>query len=187
LPTIPPEKLDSRHKLVLYTVGQIENGVKTDVHLQKLLFLTINALDRDPEDFGYKPHKFGPDSEIVRVVNDELYQYKWINKYEDRGSKVRDEVRCDLNKVAPSRESDRFKIKQIASFVSRLSTDELLLFTYTQYPKYAENSEIKDRIFKKRKYLALKMVLEEKISIAKGAEISGMGIRDFQTELSKHG
>ncbi|MCX6650037.1 MAG: hypothetical protein NT131_00010 [Methanomassiliicoccales archaeon] len=186
MPTIPLRRLDAKHKLVLFTVSQIKDGVKTDVHLQKLIFLTMKALGRDPKDFGFVPHRYGAYSESVRVVNDELAQYQWVLRFNDHGSRINLAAIEDINEIAPSKESDRFKIREVASFVASLSVDEILVFTYTQDPDYAKNSEIEERILNRRIPLALKMVREGKVSITKGANIAGIPLRDFESRLAKH-
>jgi predicted HTH domain antitoxin len=82
---------------------------------------------------------------------------------------------------------DKEIIKATSEFLESLDEDELLLYVYVTSPEYAEKSDVKEKIMRKRKEIALKMLREKKISLGLAAKLAGLSYFEMLDEAIKRG
>ena len=190
MPTIAREELGPEHLLVLYAVNKVPNGVPTKTHYQKMMFLAIKALGNDPKTgAGFRPHHFGPYSAMVDSWRDELIGSGYLVKNSAERIQIHPNVKEDVKGITFQDELAMMKIDEIAEFVCSLTYDELLLYIYSDDVQkgegMSENSDERDRIFRNRTDIALKMVRTGKVSIAKGAELADIDVMTFREKLQR--
>jgi len=178
------EGLDSYDKVILYGARSLDMDLKTEVKMQKLLFLTMNAVSDDAvKGLDYIPHKKGPYSQTVEQKLEELSDAGLMSlpdcHISEQGKAVSD---ASLPKKPLRDIIDDFK-----SFVCLLNEDELLAFIYVTFPEYSRDSEVWDRIRKDRPALAASMLRKGAVSFSKAAEISGVPESGFSDYLKKNG
>ncbi|MDR1404780.1 MAG: hypothetical protein LBJ20_04345 [Candidatus Methanoplasma sp.] len=184
------EELDQPHILALYAVNKATKGVPTKTHFQKIIYLIFKALGRKPEDAQFRAYHYGPYSDMVDDWREDLIFWGYLKK--SSGSEViriSPDMKEAVDAITPPNELAGFKIKEIVEFVCSLSWEELLLLIYTDDVRKNENmsskSVAKDDIFKKRVEISLGMVKSEKISVARGAELADMEIREYMDLVSQ--
>ncbi len=170
--------LGSYDKLILYTLGQTKEGVKTDTHLHKLIFLTSNALGIDPKNLGFYPHNYGPYSISIKETEDSLLEDGFLIHNED-GLKVNSEIKNKIDDIAPKSEFDKYIIKEIANFSNGITREEILLLTYVRYPEYTVESKILKEVLENRIEVALELYKKNKITKTVGAELANISIFEF--------
>ncbi|WII09715.1 hypothetical protein O8W32_02510 [Methanomassiliicoccales archaeon LGM-DZ1] len=179
------EDLDSRQMLMLYAVNKAPNGVPTEMHLQKIMYLTIKAMGQDPvKAVGYRAHYYGPFSSEVDGCRESLIDAGWLRKNAGEKVSIPDEVRDTVSRIKPADGFLDAKIGSIVDFICSMNTEEMLMYIYADDQKnnggeMIENSDVRDSIFARRKEIAEGMMKKEKVSVGKGAELAGMEIRDF--------
>jgi predicted HTH domain antitoxin len=190
MPTIAKEDLGQEHLLVLYSVNKAPNGVPTKTHYQKMMFLALKALGNDPKTgAGFRPHHFGPYSAMVDSWRDELINTGYLVKNSAERIKVEPLIKNDVGGIKFQDELTMMKIDEVVKFICSLSYDELLLSIYAddvlKGEGMSENSDEKDRIFKERVNIAVGMVKNGKVSIARGAELADVDVMTFMEKLRK--
>ncbi|NHV45031.1 MAG: hypothetical protein HA493_00085, partial [Candidatus Verstraetearchaeota archaeon] len=78
-------------------------------------------------------------------------------------------------------------IKEIVEFLENLDEDELLLYIYVNYPEIADKSDIREKIMKRRKEIALKMLKEGKVSTSLAAKLAGLSVEELLEIAIKQG
>ena len=174
------EEFNVSQKLILYAIAQIQGGVKTETHLQKLIFLILNALDIDPERYGYYAYKYGPFSLMIREISDDMTRDGFLHSHERKDIVANEFVLKMMTELQPKRELDRFRIKEVAEFVEGLTRDEILLHTYVRHKDYAKESEILTNVLSKRVRVAADMYHKDKVTLSGGAELAGLPVSRFK-------
>jgi uncharacterized protein YwgA len=180
------EEFNVSQKLILYAIGQSQTGIKTETHLQKLIFLTLNALDIDPERYGYYAYKYGPFSLMIREISDDMTKDGFLHSHGRKEFVADESILKKIEIIQPRRELDRFKIKEVAEFVDGLTRDEILLHTYVRYKNYAKESEILNDVLGKRVRVAADMYHKDKVTLSGGAELAGLPISKFKGALNMY-
>ncbi|MCL2148014.1 MAG: hypothetical protein FWH47_01565 [Methanomassiliicoccaceae archaeon] len=182
---LPISELNNEQKFTLYTIGQITGGLKTDVHFQKLIFLTTVAVGGSPKEMGYIAYDYGPYSIKVHEIGNDLVRRGFATKNSDRGCKARKLSPEETALITPKNDFNRFAIKRVADLVSRFTYNEIILYTYVKHPKYAVNSTIIKDVLDRRLDTAINMVMTNKVSVGCGAELSGLSFQAFDREMQR--
>ncbi len=186
--SVPIEKLDQLPLLILFAINSTDGKSVNETHLQKIMFQAMKILDIDPEDVGFRPHYYGPYSDMIKEYEDQLKSFGYLT---EKGKKltIKDDAVEDVSRMKLD-EDKAYKIQLIANNLAKLTNDELLLLIYCDdithnNGKYLENSVIKDTILSKRASIAADMYRSKKVSLERSAELAGMNIRDFKDTLIK--
>ena len=177
--------LEDEEKIVIYTLGLLNNApIRSKTHLQKIIFLVSNVFKNLSDLFEYEEHLFGPYSENLNYVLEDLIKMGLIiqkgNSYEltQKGIEI-------FNHLSPNQNLVEV-IKDFKEFLNNLSQNELLAFIYVSYPDYIGESVKWNEIKKKRVYYASQLLKNEKISFGKALQLSGLNIVDFQEYLKQN-
>jgi len=189
MPSSASDKLDDLQKAILFIIGSAGTGVD-ELHLQKMTFQALIATGRDPEEFGFRPGIYGPISTRVSECVESLADMGFLASEEGMMSIVPDatEAVASIDLL----ETDRFRIRMIAEYVSGLSLDELVLVTYADETGstggcYLEDSEVKDRVLEKRVDIAMRMYESRKATLERASELAGTDVRSFGDLGSERG
>ncbi len=182
------EVLDPSEWVLLLLYASPTKSLPSIVHLQKAMFLASRYIDRLQKEVEFKAYRMGPWSEEINDSIEVLESSNSIEREGDNGPvKLNKEILRrveDLWKELPSKE--REILKHIASFVSNLSVDEVILYVYTVFG-FKEKSDILDRLIKRRFSLAISMLKKGAISTELAAKIADMPVVDFVKKLKEMG
>jgi hypothetical protein len=154
---------------------------------QKELFLISNNIKSLKNDADFKSDLMGPYSDEANESLNVLVVYN-IASVNDRSIKLTDFGKSIFDII-----KNRFSGEQleIVSDFKRLLNDmsylELLGFIYFTYPEYIDESIVYEKVIPKRKEIAVSLLLKNKISISKAAEISGISIEEIFRILKNKG
>ena len=149
--------------------------------MKELFFISLNVPSLD-KIFEFEADNYGPSSDVVIGYLDEMSQMKLItakHRSQDNytiysigeyGKKFLEEENLSL---------DNDLISEIKELCSGITNDELLALTYFSFPEMTEESLVKDKIWAKRKNLALGLYKKNKVSLEKAVEISGLNHPQF--------
>ncbi len=182
------EKLDQLPLLILYVINSTNGKSVNETHLQKIIFQTMKILDVNPEDVGFRPHYYGPFSDMVKESEDMLKTLGYLVE-KNKKLAVNDEFKGDVSKMKLP-DNVAYKIQMVSENLAKLTNDELLLLIYCDDlahndGKYLENSTIKERILNERIDISMKMYRSGKVSLERSSELAGMDIRGFKDALLK--
>lgn len=179
------DSLEDDENLIIYSIGALDNTpLRGKTKLQKLLFLISNVFCDIKEVFEFEPHLFGPYSEKIDHILDDLITlgivYKNGNSYRltEKGIQIYENLKPKKELVDVI---DDFK-----DFLNDLSEDQMLVFIYIFYPKYVEESAVWDRLKKDRVKVAMSLLKKQKVSFSKAAEIAGLNINEFENLLKEN-
>lgn len=51
--------------LMHYAISATDDMSVNEIHLQKMMFQIMKIMGFDPEDAGYRPHRYGPYSDLI--------------------------------------------------------------------------------------------------------------------------
>ncbi len=178
--------LDDEEKIVLFSLGALDNNpLRSKIKIQKLLFLISNVFKEYKDLLEFEPHLFGPYSETVEYILEDLIKLGLVvkdgSKYEltEKGKKL-------YSHLKPKKELTNV-IEDFKEFLNDLPDNEILAFVYVTYPDYISESAKWDELKKDRVRLAISLLKKEKISFGKAVEISGLKSKDFEDFLKKRG
>lgn len=186
--SVPVASLDEISKLILYAINSTESKSLDDTHLQKIIFQILKLLKKNPEDFGYRPHYYGPYSDAINENKESLKSMGYLESTSrGKGVCMTDDAKHSSLELK-IRPDIGFRISCISEDFSKLSNDELLLTIYSDDlqrtgGKFIENSEVRNRILGNRKSIATNMYLDGKVSLERSSELAGMNIRDFSNSI----
>jgi len=166
--------------MLLYAAG---GKVRGKLWLHKEMFVLSEAFSDLADELDFEAYSYGPFSETLEEYRDMLENSGLIK---DLGLTGRG---LELARRLWELESDDKKemIKGVADFFEKLDQDELLLYIYVNYPKASEKSDIRERVMRKRKEIALKMLREGKVSLSLAAQLAGLSIEELIKIAVKHG
>lgn len=155
-----------------------QRALKSKVHIQKALFLASKYINELKEELEFKAYRLGPYSEEVEDTIEVLESSNYTIKNE-KGIALTNKGLTKAREIWKKLEEDKKTIlKNIIELVSKLDEDELLLYIYTKYG-FKEKSDIINKLLRKRKIIALKMLKKGVISTTLAAKIAGMPLREF--------
>jgi hypothetical protein len=180
------EGLDLARTLALYAIGKAPDGVPSDAHYQRIMYLALKILGKDPvRDAQYGAHKHGPYSYTVDGWKRELLETGRLMK--DEGSErvhVNPKIAGDVSKISPPDSLKGLMIKDAVEFLCSLTNDELLLVAYADDSINGEgmssNSLVVDEVLSGRADIAKRMVRSDKVTLSRGAELADMDIAEFK-------
>jgi len=126
-----------RRKLLLALVQELNRPVDK-VDLQKYLFLL--CADQDKPAYEFIPHRFGCYSFQIDADKRTLTKYGLISdsdKWQTKG---------DAHYLHLLRQDDRERVGEVVSSLGRLRGRKLIQHVYREYPYYAINSEIREKV-----------------------------------------
>ncbi|GAB4258188.1 MAG: DUF488 domain-containing protein [Vicingaceae bacterium] len=133
-----------RRKIILGLIEQLGGEIEK-LRLQKLLFLY--AMQKQQPEYDFVPYKFGCYSFSVHADLVTMVKKGILSETEKSYAKV--DVRNYFNLLKPS---DKELLKQVLSNYGNMNQNTLIKHTYINYPFYATNSTIVDKILEP-KYL----------------------------------
>jgi len=153
--------------------------MKSELYLQKALFIASHHLERLKEVLEFKPYRLGPYSEILKEKLEILENNNSIIIDKKRGLLLTEkgEKRAEDRKTMFLEEEMKY-LNSISDFVNALSEDELLLFTYVIYKAY-EKSDVFNTLLRRRKDIAIKMLRKGVISTSLAAKLAGLTLLEF--------
>ena len=149
--------------------------------MKELFFISLNVPSLD-KIFEFEADNYGPSSDVIIGYLDDMSQMKLIkakHRSQDNntiysigeyGKKFLEEQNLSL---------DTELISEIKELCSGITNDELLALTYFSFPEMTEESLVKEKIWAKRKNLALGLYRKNKVSLEKAVEISGLNYTQF--------
>ena len=161
-------------------------SLPSEAHVQKALFLASLHVGELGDLIEFKAYRKGPWSEEVSDVLEYAKLNRLILKTGDSltltefGARRAEEVASRLN------ENHRRILADIAGFVSRMSVDELLLYIYTVYG-FSEKSDAVERLLRRRRELAVSLLLKGLVSTDLAARIAGEPLPRFIEYLKSIG
>lgn len=177
--------LDEEEKLVLLAVGALGQPLRSKIKLQKIIFLVSNVIEGLQEDLGYEPHLYGPYSETVENISEDLVSLGYVNQ---EGSKfsLTPKGREEYKRLKPSKEIIQL-IDDFKAFLNDMTDEEVMIYIYSFYPDFIEESTKWDELKKYRVDRSIKLLQREKLSMGKAAAMAGMNSFDFAQYLNNHG
>jgi predicted HTH domain antitoxin len=164
--------------MLLYAHG---GKCKGNLWLHKEMFELAKVFKDLAEELDFTAFDYGPYSEALVEYKDMLENSGFIKDLSltDKGYEVAKQLWENFK--------DKEIIKATLEFLESLDEDELLLYIYVTSPESAEKSNVKDKIMRKRKEIALKMLREKKISLGLAAKLAGLSYFEMLDEAIKHG
>lgn len=178
--------LEKEEKIIIYAIGALDNSpVRSKIKLQKLLFLVSNVFQEYEDLLEFEPHLFGPYSEIVNDILEDLIKMELVEK--DGSSYKLTPLGNDLyTRIQPTKELESV-IVDFKEFLNDLSENELLSFIYVTYPNYIGESAKWNELKKDRIMYAISLLKKQKISFSKASELAGLNIMEFDEQLKTRG
>ena len=170
--------MDRDSILSRYIIGKISGAALDEVQFQAAAYRILRILDIDPTSFGYRPHIYGPRSDLMDAKRREL---------EDGCAGVFPTWSDVAPLVSPLLNMDGL-IGHLVDTAGSFTDEELLLLAYCDYEKEAEGScilasDVKDDVLARRIDMAIGMYHDGRVSLGRGAELAGMPLGEFQDEL----
>jgi len=179
------ENLNDEEKVIIYVVGSLDNTpLRSRTKLQKVLFLVSNVFKDYKDLLEFEPHLFGPYSETIDYVLEDLIKLGLINqagnRYEltDQGKKIYSCLKPNPSLIKV--------IEDFKQFLNDLSDDEVLVFVYVSYPEFIKESAKWEDLKEKRVNIAISLLKKQKISFGKAVQISGLKQDSFEGILKKN-
>lgn len=173
--------------LILYVLGKMDDGALGETQFQKALFRTMLILGIDPVQAGFRPHFYGPYSDLMSETKKSLVDIGYL---EETNQKIRvsSEEKEGVAAIRlPGYDVD-LEVEHMVNYISGLSTEETLLITYCDDErrtngKFIDESYVKQDIFRNRIPIAAGLYRKGKVSLDRAAELAGMPLSKFQDEL----
>jgi predicted HTH domain antitoxin len=174
------KKLSVIEKYILMII-YVAKKIKGRLWFHKEMFLLSKAFNELAEELDFESYSYGPYSEALEEYRNMFENSGLIRKLEltKEGLRLAEEL------WKHEKEERKEIIREIVEFLENLDEDELLLYIFVNYPEMTE--KIREKIMKRRKEIALKMLKEEKISISLAAKLAGLSIKELLEIARKQG
>ena len=147
-----------RRKILLSIIQQF-GGVISRTELQKLLFLFCQK-QKEPS-YHFVPYKYGCFSFLANQDITTMINYNQIDEYNSKWRKL------DPNEyIEKLKNPDKILLSQLFNNFNDLKGNELLYYIYKNYPYYAINSKVAEKILDNETF---KIVLDNKPTQDKNA------------------
>lgn len=156
-----------------------------DLKLQKELFMIAKAIPAIGEESSFSSDFFGPFSEIAAeevkdlALEDVLENTRNLIKISPLGKKLAAKLSKDYDKSATD------AIADLKDLLNDMSKEELLVFVYTTFPDYTDQSVVVDDVMRSRLNVAERLYKKRKVSLEKASEISGKPLEVFAKIVGK--
>lgn len=134
-----------RRRVLLSTIEVFQEKL-TAIELQKILFLIAKKQEKSCYDFV--PYKYGCYSFSMKADLDAMERKKIIAL-----GKVGNYIKLDTKYFASLKLEDKIVLKDIRDRIATFNTNELIKYTYKQYPYYAINSVKAHEILSRKEYV----------------------------------
>jgi len=173
-----------RRKVLLALIEQFEGLSKTK--LQKLLFLFTR--NQENKSFDFVPYKYGGFSfqanNDLRILSNQNHVF--VKVYEDGSSEIN--KKSDLSFFDELKKKDKEILLRLKNRFKDYSQDELIKFTYLNFPFYAINSKIAHRVLSNSELKVIekqRTYFKEKILFTIGYE--GISLEKYLNKLIING
>ena len=183
------EALNTLDQFILLLLAASGNKpVPGALWLQKEIYLLQKIFPNLAEETDFAPYCYGPYSEILTDEMEVLKDSNLISvegkafALTPGGKKLAGELQTRVQKKSME------KIEEFKGLLNDLSGDELLAFVYFSHenPDELEKESLEYcRLSKIRKPLAMSLYKKDKVSVQKAAQIAGIGIEEFISEVKK--
>lgn len=177
--------LSQEEMLVLLIVGALEEPLRSKVKMQKIIFLIGNAIEGLHEDLGYEAHKFGPYSDSVDHMAEDLENLNYISKSGSRFT-LTDKGREEYARLNPTSQVKAL-VENLKEFLNDMTDDEVNTYIYTFYPDYTEEATEWERLKLERIPRSKRLLKRGKVSLSIAAAMAGMSSSDFAKILREDG
>ena len=178
-------KLEGDEKVVLFAIGVLGQPLRTRLKLEKILFLVSKVFGDLSELFQFEKHLYGPYSPRIMAILDDLIVLELVirvgSAYQltSLGQKV-------YRRMKPSPELSQV-MEDFKQMLNDLTDDEVMTYIYAFHPDYIAESTMWDSLKPKRKDVAVRLLVKQKITFSKAAELADMEGWAFADYLSKRG
>jgi hypothetical protein len=156
-------------RYIIVLLGVLDRPIRSELHLQKELFVLSKAVKKISDAIVYEKHHEGPYSADLHDVSFSpiFYPNAYQRDYQ-RGYVLNPEGKEIFEKIlAANSESQEFveflaMSKMVRELYDNLSRDEILLLIYSTYKEYTEFSTVSDKILSPRKRERLAKSLMDK-------------------------
>ena len=164
----PPQRL-----IVLLAASNGGAPIMGQTKLQKMMFLLSKMSNDMVEQCGYSADNYGPYSEIVGEAARHLGEIGVLCfDNSGRNISITPTGRRVAEEIAEEEDDDTLDIiDSCKDMLNDLSTDEVLAYVYSSYPRMAEQSVVYDRIKRSMERHIMSMLKKEKISSERAAEL----------------
>ena len=184
-----PEEIDPVEKylfLFLYAEGLKKvkgEPIRGNLWIQKGVFLIFRNVPSVEEEF--EAYLLGPFSELVDEYTSQLIVSDYVKK-DSQGIKLTEKGERIASELWQKEKNEtKLMIKDVKSFLSDMTRDELLVFIYSTFEEFAEESEVKKEIERKRLPVSISLFKKHKISLKRAAAIAKLSIDEY-IELLKN-
>lgn len=136
-----------RRKLILALL-QVFGGRLEKINLQKLLFLICNK--QEQPDYDFIPYLYGCFSHSAKADLFTMVKKDFLS--EDETGYIKKDRKDYLGLL---KEKDRLLVNQAFTFYHKMSSDDLMVHTYTSFPYYAVNSTAAERLLNAEELAAI--------------------------------
>lgn len=173
-------ELSQAEKYVLLLLYAGNKGVKGSLWFQKEMFELTKSFKELAEELDFSAYSYGPFSESLLEIKDMLENSGLITKSENRLILTEDGEK--IAEILWKKTKNKIKkiILEIKNFFEGLDWEELLLYIYVTSPKMTDKSVKYNEIMSKRFKIALRMLLENKVSLEKAAKLAGLPLKKFR-------
>jgi hypothetical protein len=161
--------------------------VRGKTWFQKELFLISNNISSLKNDADFKSDYMGPYSDEANEALNVLIVYN-IASFNEKLIKLTNFGELVFKIIREKFSDDELKIvTDFKKLLNDMTYLELLGFIYFTYPEYIDESLVYEKVLPKRKEIGLNLLLKNKISRAKAAEISGISVENIIGILKSKG
>jgi len=182
-----PEETDPVEKylfLLLYAEGPKKvksEPIRGDLWVQKEIFLIFRNVPSVEEEF--EAYFLGPFSELVDEYTSQLLVSDYISK-DSQGIKLTEKGERIASELWEKENNEtKLMIKDVKSFLGDMTKDELLVFIYSTFEDFAEESEVKKEIERKRLPVSISLFKKHKVSLKRAAAIAKLPINEYMELL----
>lgn len=180
---ISREKLLTRLSLMEKSVVLLLNGADAaPIHgktaYQKELFFVSNYDEKIGNAADFEPYLYGPHSEVAENAISTLISYG-LAKEQDGYYFLTEEGKQIASILREKRDIDVDEIEDVKEFLNDMTREEIILFTYVNHPEYTDESQIRDKILKKRIPIAISLYKKGKVDLEMAAYLAGVSIEEF--------
>ncbi len=158
--------LEDEEKIVIYSLGALDNNpLRSKIKIQKLLFLISNVFKEYKDLLEFEPHLFGPYSETLDYLVQDLQKLGLI---EIEGSRYKlTKKGFELyQQLKPKKELIEV-VEDFKEFLNDLPDEEILAFVYVSYPDYISESAKWDELKPDRIKIAVSLLRKKRLVLAK--------------------
>ena len=171
--------------IVLLLHANDNEPIKGNTWFQKELVLIAENVEEIGEEASFDSDMYGPWSENAKEQLEDLEMDEVVSK---EGNKIwlsplGKKIAARLQKEVPEEHIEM--ISDFKELLNDLPDEEVLTLIYFTFPKFTEESLVKEKIEKNRLKTAISLYKKEKISLQRAAEISGINLEKFTRMVRK--